>query len=99
MLKGLGTIRVFTHSKLIFATDLGREKRTDSRVSIQLFTLTANSSSKEFCIEFNKKHKLLFNYSTDYGLRVEREKSFIEIQLTADPKEYTKLFIDNEQKW
>ena len=61
--------------------------------------MKADSSSKEFCIEFNKKHKLLFNYSTVYGLRVEREKSIIEMQLTAVPKEYTKLFIDNEQKW
>ena len=74
-------------------------KRTNSRVSVQPFTLKANSSSKEFSIEFNKKHKLLFNYSTVYGLRVEREKSIIEMQLTAVPKEYTKLFTDNEQKW
>ena len=77
----------------------GPWKRTDSRVSIQLFTLKANSCSKEFCTEFNKKHKLLFNYSTVYGLRVDREKSIIEMQLTAVPKEYTKLFIDNEHKW
>ena len=41
----------------------------------------------------------MFNYSTVYGLRVEREKSIIEMQLTAVPKEYTKLFIGKEQKW
>ena len=73
--------------------------RTDSCVSIQPFTLKVNSFSKEFCIEFNKKRKHLFNYSIVYSLRVEREKLIIEMQLTAVPKEYTKLFIDNEQKW
>ena len=41
----------------------------------------------------------MFNYSTVYGLRVEREKSIMEMQLTPVSKEYTKLFIDNEQKW
>ena len=76
----------------------GPWKRTDSHVSIQLFPLKANSSSEEFCIEFNKKHKFLLNFSTVYGLLVEREKSIIEMQLTAVPKEYTKLFFDSEQK-
>ena len=61
--------------------------------------MKANSSLKEFCIEFNNKHKLLFNYSAVYGMRVGKEKSIIEMQLTAVLKECTELFIDNEQKW
>ena len=50
---------------------------TDLRVSIQPVTLKVKADSKEFVIEFNRQHRLLFPFKCVFGLKIcEDTKSY-----------------------
>ena len=55
--------------------------------------------SKEFLIEFNRQHRLLFPFKYVFGLRICEDTKTIAIQLTSQPQTFSKLEVDGELTW